>query len=329
MKVSIIVPIYNVQIYLRECLESLINQAFDDYEIILINDGSTDNSGTIAEEYENNYKNIILINTMNSGLSSARNTGIKNANGEYLVFVDSDDYVSSDYISSLYNSIIKDDSDIAICSFERIKNSENEIEIIELNENISYTNIDILENILSGTLQCHAWNKMYKRELFLLNKIDYPIGKLYEDISTLIKLVIKSKRISFINKPLYKYRIREGSITYRKGKKEAKDYIYAIDDVNRIIKSCGLMDKLSKELINFNIMYSLGVLDIISVYTQYSNTKFYNEYKKRFKNDYFDYSIIEVLNTEQILHKVKRDFILFKFRLLCLKNKVRDKRRSS
>lgn len=327
MKVSIIVPIYNVQAYLRECLDSLINQTFDEYEIILINDGSTDNSSTIAEEYANNHKNIRLINTINGGLSSARNIGIKNASGEYLVFVDSDDYVSNDYVSTLYNSIIQNTSDITICSFERIKESGNQTEIIELDENINYSEIDILKNILSGKLECYAWNKIYKRELFLLNNIEYPVGRLYEDILTLIKLTINSKRISFINKPLYKYRIREGSITNTRGIKQAKDFVYAIDSVNALIKSCGLESKVVEELMNFNILYSLGVLDILEVNTNYSNKEFYNLYKQIFKNDYFNCSITSILNNEKILNWVKRDFILFKLRLLCLKNRIRDKRR--
>ena len=138
IEVSVVVPIYNVEKYLRQCLESLVNQNFDDYEIILINDGATDNSMKIAQEFEDKYKNIKLLSKKNAGLGAARNTGMKYVTGKYVLFVDSDDYVSPEYISELYNVINREDSDIVICSHEKIYENKTEIVNLEVDFNKAY-----------------------------------------------------------------------------------------------------------------------------------------------------------------------------------------------
>lgn len=326
MEISVVIPVYNVENYLKKCLDSVVNQKFYDFEVVIVNDGSTDNSYKIINEYEEKYNNLKVINTPNKGLSAARNTGLDNSSGKYIVFVDSDDYISEDYLKDLYNCIVKDDSDIAICSFERVTEENNLRENINLDSNKVYSNLEILKEILRGKLQCYAWNKMYKKSLFLNNNLRYPPGMLYEDIAIFVELVISSKSMVFINKPLYKYRIREGSITNVRGKKAAEHFNYAIDRVNNIVMKNNLFEKVSKELVNFNLMYSLSVMDIIGIYTDYNIKEFYSEYNRIFNNKYFSYNSIKVLLNSSVLNWVKRDFLLFKLGLLAMKNKIRDKR---
>lgn len=324
MMVSVIVPIYNVEDYLEECLESLVNQKFDEYEVILINDGSTDNSKDIAEDYAKRYDRMKLINTSNNGLSAARNVGIENSIGEYLVFVDSDDYVSDIFLNKLYKTITKYKSDITICSYEEIYINKdlNKVKNMVINEEKIYSNIEVLKMLLECKIPCYAWNKIYKSELFKKYNIKYPIGKLYEDVSTFVHLITKCEKISFINQPLYKYRIRRGSITNTKNEQAIVGINYAIDQVNTLIFQEYLGSKVSDELVNFNLKYSLNALDILSEISNYKSRSFYNLYKEKFKKGYFEYDIKQVLLNKKIKKWVVRDFILFKFGLLPLKNKL-------
>ena len=212
--VSVIVPIYNVEKYLGECIDSIIRQTYAYLEIILVNDGSTDNSYLICEDYKKKDKRIVLINKENGGLSSARNKGIECANGGYISFVDSDDYIAPDMIESLIKVMDFEQVEVACCSFKKIKKSplpkktENKV----MNETEVYQSYQAVSYLLDERhYKCFACNKLYKRDLF--NDIRFPEGKLYEDIITEYKIFKKAKKVVFYRKELYYYRIREGSIT--------------------------------------------------------------------------------------------------------------------
>lgn len=325
IEVSVVVPIYNVEKYLRQCLESLVNQNFDDYEIILINDGATDNSMKIAQEFEDKYKNIKLISKKNAGLGAARNTGMKYVTGKYVLFVDSDDYVSPEYISELYNVINREDSDIVICSHEKIYENKTEIVNLEVDFNKAYEGIEVLGHLFSRKIRCYAWDKIYKTELFFNNEVQYLEGRLYEDILATVKLISKSKKISYINKPLYKYRIREGNITSIKTIKSIIDLNFSIEKVNKYLVDENLYSYLDDEIVNFNISYTLGSLDILSIYTNYEIKKFYSGYKDYYKNIDFNYSLMKVMLNNKVNKWVKRDYLLFKTKLLPIKNKLKNK----
>ena len=116
--ISVIVPVYNVEKYLSRCIDSILNQTYKDYEIILIDDGSKDSSGKICDEYAKNHNNISVIHTKNRGLSAARNTGTENSHGEYITFVDSDDLISNSFLSDLYTLIVNNNADISLCNFQ-------------------------------------------------------------------------------------------------------------------------------------------------------------------------------------------------------------------
>lgn len=328
MKISVVVPIYNVENYLSICIESLLNQRFSDYEIILVNDGSTDKSGEIAKSYADKYEQIRMVTIENSGLSEARNVGLKYANGIYVAFVDSDDYVEDTYLRDLYDVVNLRKLDIAICSFYRLSNNKKVLEDIKLDSQKVYSNIEILRNVLMGKVQCYAWNKIYKRSLFTDNNIKYPPGKLYEDIETFVRLVINSKKIGFLKKGLYNYRIRNGSIVNKeKNKKAILDMNYAIEKVNKVICENELEKKVEDELVSFNIMYTLSSLDMLGQNIGYKLRSFYSEFKELSCDKFFNYSIISVLKNKKIDSWKKRDYILFKLGILTLKNKIRDRKR--
>ena len=211
--ISIIVPIYNVATYLVRCIESLINQTYKNIEIILINDGSTDNSLDLCEKYKYIDKRIIVVDKENGGLSDARNVGLDVCKGDYVAFVDSDDYVEESYLEKLYEAIKMTDSDIAICSFSLV-NENGKLRKKEKMPN--YTCVDgryILSKVLSKTGYKYvvAWNKLYKREIF--ENLRFPIGKYYEDEYINYRIFYEKKRIALVPLSLYNYVLRSGSIT--------------------------------------------------------------------------------------------------------------------
>lgn len=227
-KISIIVPVYNVEKYVRKCLESIIHQTYKNIEIIIIDDGSTDNSLKICKEFEKKDKRIIVIHQENQGLSASRNNGIKLATGDYIGFIDSDDIVSPYMYEYLYKSIIKNKSDISSCQFSAFYEGE-EPNFTNEYYDISYTSKEaLIELIKDKEITSHAVDKLYKKELF--NEIEYPIGKKFEDINTTYKLFQKSKKISFVKCDLYGYLQRDGSITRQYKISTTLDFINAVNE---------------------------------------------------------------------------------------------------
>ena len=220
--VSIIVPVYNVEKYLSKCIESLINQTYTNIEILLINDGSTDNSKKICEQFKEKDSRIKLINKENGGLSDARNKGLQVAIGKYIAFVDSDDYVEKNYIETLYSLITKFNSEIAIADFRVIK-SAKKIKESEIKEYSIIPEKAIEEMLYSDFYYISACSKLYKKELF--ENVEFPKGKMFEDVGTTYKLIIKANKIACTNKKIYNYVIRNNSITTSKFKKEHYDLI--------------------------------------------------------------------------------------------------------
>ena len=209
--ITIIVPVYNVEKYLKKCIDSIITQTYDNLEIILVDDGSTDSSGNICDEYKTNDSRIKVIHKINAGLSSARNAALEIATGELIGFVDSDDYIDPMMYEKLIKNMNKYHSDIAVCDFvfNGIKDSHSEKykthEFVSVgkekfvNTQNDYSKISIV-----------AWNKLYKRELF--KYIKYPEGKLFEDRFIICDLYDKANSVSYIIEPLYNYLVRNGSI---------------------------------------------------------------------------------------------------------------------
>lgn len=208
--ISVIVPIYNVEKYLEKCLKSICNQTYHNLDIVLVDDGSTDNSSTICDNYTQKDKRIQTIHKKNGGLSDARNCGISHSKGDYLIFVDSDDYIDLDMIKMLYNNLIEMDADISVCGYNMIYNNRV-VPICDGKTRVVYSPLDALKVLLKrenmGVIAC---NKLYKKGIF--HNVRYPVGQHFEDINTTYKLIVASHKIVYTPRPMYYYVQRETSI---------------------------------------------------------------------------------------------------------------------
>ncbi|MBX4269008.1 glycosyltransferase [Clostridium estertheticum] len=250
--ISIIVPIYNVEVYIRNCVDSILGQSYENLEIILVDDGSPDKCGDICDEYRSKDKRIKVIHKKNGGLSSARNAGIDIASGDYLGFIDSDDWIESDMYESLYNALTSHKADISVCG--RYIVEADKITTISDNEKAEvFTRREALSELVldeySG-MKNFAWDKLYKKELF--DDIRYPEGKYYEDIFTTYKLFSKSNKIVDIKSPKYYYLLRDDSICGSNTASKRYDYCLANIKCLEYIKSLEplLGDMCDKQLFN-------------------------------------------------------------------------------
>lgn len=217
--ISIIVPVYNVSEYLCECVDSILTQTYQNLEIILVNDGSTDACSRLCDAYASEDSRIRVIHQVNKGLSAARNKGFEVSKGNYIAFVDADDMIFGTYIEELYSLILKNNAQLAICAYTRAQNASDK-------EAAAHEYILTSKKMLKEwhgrrkAIETVVWNKLYSRELFESfehSKI-FPEGKTHEDIYTSYLFVNSAETIAITNKKLYFYRKREKSIsrTYTK-----------------------------------------------------------------------------------------------------------------
>ncbi len=265
-KVSVIVPVYNVEKYLKKCLDSLIAQTIDNYEIILVDDGSPDNCGMICDEYASKYSNIRVIHQQNQGLSMARNNGIKKAKGKYLAFVDSDDFISKEMLEYLYNNCEKNNAEIGICNYNLIDEDNNVINLAKEKQDEILSAKETLRRLLykKYDIDVISCNKIFKKELF--NDISFPKGKLFEDYQTITKVISKSNKVFKTYKSFYYYLQRSNSINSINLKnkifnKKSLDLIDAINEVEKYIKDFDV--ELLKEMIPGCIENKIGVANQI------------------------------------------------------------------
>lgn len=214
--VSIIVPIYNVEKWLFKCLESIRKQKFRNFKVILVNDGSTDNSEDICDLFVKKDKRFFYYKKNNGGLSDARNYGLKYADTKYVVFVDSDDYLDCNYLLELYKSISLSHSEVAICEYNLVDENQNILATQKLNEPITVNLLsgkDFIRYIYdkNGVVNIVVWNKIYLTKLF--KTIKFEKGKYFEDEYLFLPLFWNVSQVSLVRKPLYNYVQRQGSIT--------------------------------------------------------------------------------------------------------------------
>lgn len=211
--ISVIIPVYKVEKYLSKCVESIINQTYKNLEIILVNDGSPDNCGEICDEYAKKDSRIKVIHKENGGLSDARNAGIEIASGQYIAFVDSDDYIASNMYERMYETILKDNSSMVVCGCICVREKGSVHQTVQRNnykEGI-YSSNEYLSLLYDDWTYVVAWNKLYKKSLF--SSIRYPKGKIHEDEFAIHKIVFECEKISCIRDELYYYLQRDNSIT--------------------------------------------------------------------------------------------------------------------
>ena len=223
--VSVVVPVYNIEQYVGECLTSLVAQDYVDIEIIVVDDGSTDRSGEICDEFAEKDTRIVVYHKENGGLSDARNYGLSKAKGAWVIFVDGDDYVRKRFVSDLYLASKDNDADIVVCGYN---------DVVPLNKKMS--GVDATCRLLTRqeNIDIVAWNKIYRKKMF--RNIKYPVGEKYEDALTTYKLYSSAKTVVMISKSLYTYRTRADSImgsgktierlrARERAAKEAKSYL--------------------------------------------------------------------------------------------------------
>lgn len=239
MKITVIIPIYNTEKYLRECIESVINQTYSIYEIMLIDDGSTDNSIKISHEYAQKYKNINVIHTSNKGVSAARNMAVERASGDYIMFVDSDDWLELDMVEELVKIIEDRNVDMSVVLRKSDIELEDVLKIGQGEEMLLYMlNIRCIE----------PWGKLYKKDIF--NNIKYREGRTNEDLNILPDIVFKCNSVAVRTIGRYNYRQRENSIMEKELKKGGKTICFCcldgIEKMERMVKNSECKKKLEK-----------------------------------------------------------------------------------
>lgn len=222
--VSVIVPIYRVEKYLERCIQSIINQNYTDLEIILVDDGSPDLCPQMCDEYAKTDSRIKVIHKENGGLSDARNRGIQEAAGEYITFVDSDDYIHPEMISGLLRNLQKVNADISVCGYNIIYDDRVEVPLKRGKMTLFSRKDAIREMMLNPKMGDFAWNKMFKRHVF--DEICFPIGHTAEDIAVMYTLFQKCNQIVFDETPWYNYYQRDNSIVHGLNKSFFKDLAF-------------------------------------------------------------------------------------------------------
>lgn len=285
MRFSIIIPVYNTSKYLSACIDSVLTQEFDDYEIILVNDGSTDDSYDICNRYALKNSKIHFISQDNKGISVARNNGVAAASGEYLIFLDSDDYLYNNCLN-LLNSEINSQYDVIAFSWKAVPDDQNQSDYIS----------DKLANILQGAYRngseylldaldknsnypWFAWMYAFKRKFWKLNSFEFPVGKAYEDVYLIWRVILKAENVKVIPQTAYIYRTqRVGSIVVTPTLKREQDRLSIIEaNINDVHDFENISDKLRSLLIeNFSAIY-------YSSFIFATNIKDKNEYKKLMK----------------------------------------------
>lgn len=280
IKISAIVPVYNTGKYLKRCLDSIINQNFREIEIIIVNDCSTDNSLEIINDYTKQDNRIILINKeKNGGLSAARNSGIGIARGEYIVHIDSDDWIEQNYFKDMYEHAIKNEADIVISDF--YKDFDNG-QIFYMRDQREYIekNTEVLKNIFLFKAYPSVWNKLIKKELYKKNNIFHPTEiSIGEDLCTSPKLIFFAKKIIKYNKAYYHYIQNPKSMIREKiqNLKKIKEIYFVVKNLEEFFVSKNMVLPINELKINhlsiwlLKSKYNLNDLEYLKILDEYIN----------------------------------------------------------
>ena len=314
--VSVIVPVYNVEKYLVRCVDSILKQSYNNLQIILVDDGSNDKSALICDEYTKKDTRILVIHKNNGGLSEARNVGIDNAKGDYICFIDSDDFVRETYVKDLLSIILEYNADIAVCLFEK-GNSDRFKDIIDENQPniIVLNNIEALNKLYDEVLNVSmivVWNKLYSKNLF--NKIRFPIGKIHEDEFTMPKLLFEADKIVIINKKDYYYFQSPNSIMRSEFKINRLDALEAFEERINLFNQKGL-NELANKALSAYIYILIRYICIIDNLNDKKYQKAKNTLIKKLKD-----TRKFIFNTKKVSIKQKIQILIFSISavLLCV-----------
>ncbi len=269
-EISIVVPVYKVENLLARCVDSILNQTFQDFELILVDDGSPDGSGIICDSYARTESRIRVIHKENGGLSSARNAGIEIARGEYLCFVDSDDLIHPQMLELLRNALLEHAADIAST---RYISFSTETVPFESTGNIHSSLLlrqDFIDNLYPENFErigISAWGKLYRRELF--DKLRYPEGKIYEDLHIYLSLLQQCQRIAVLDQPLYYYYLGNVSITKSNYLAHCRfdEFIVRLEHVS-YFRSCGMRRQYHYALNDYLTFFFRNAFAVLLKYPQ-------------------------------------------------------------
>lgn len=238
-KISVIIPVYKVEDYLHRCVDSVLNQTFTDYELILVDDGSPDNCGAICEDYKARHDNIIVIHKKNGGISDARNAGIewalKNSDSEWLNFIDSDDWVHPRYLEHLFRAAAESGAGLSVCPYQSVKEDPHDGDVT-FSFRLVDTESEYVRNRIYMTV---AWGKLYRKSEFA--EIRFPYGKIHEDVYTTYKLLFKHPEIAYLNNRLYYYYYSPNSVMRSQWSIKRLDIVKAKQQQVRYFKRHGYM----------------------------------------------------------------------------------------
>ena len=332
--ISIIIPVYNVEKYLEQCLKSIFNQSYNNIEVIIVNDGSTDKSEQIIKKYAKKYTNLIYIKQENQGVSKARNLGISMANGDYIVFIDPDDFLELDALENMYSKAKENDLDLVIIGYKEVYDDNIEgkdtIKVLNKSEYKVYYGNEVANMMLRLEILGFSWDKMFKTKLIKEKNLEFEDNRYVEDWYPMFVQVFNSKKIGFINKPLYNYRQRGSSTVHKRNEKYLIDYSYAVSNIIKYIEK-------NNWCLNTEDIHYFKVETFNNVIAMYNDFNFHKDSKsKLFRNlktlDYSDceVSLGKILSMKSINIKTKISIILWKLRLrdtaINIKNKLVNKK---
>lgn len=233
--ISVIIPIYNISAYLPKCVDSVLNQTYQHLEIILVDDGSTDDCPGICDDYARKDKRIRVIHKKNGGLSDARNKGIELSEGEYITFIDGDDYVEPDMVEYLHHLLAENRADMSVCQYNKVYEETEKVQpVLHIRGMVAVGNEECVKAFFTFPIGTVAWGKLYRRSMF--SKIRYPYGKFHEDVYTTYRLVALCNRIVVGNEHKYNYLQRRNSITKSPFQMKHLDNIKAASMQRRFIR---------------------------------------------------------------------------------------------
>lgn len=292
MKYSIIIPVYNVEEYLDRCLKSILNQTYSNYEVIIVNDGSPDNSDNIIKSYEKEDKRFKGYKKVNGGLSDARNYGLKYATGDYLIFIDADDYIENNYLEKV-NDVLEKNKDIDVLKF-KIKLVDEGGNLIRMENGLNKEGVTSFEELVKLEFLEPAWSYVYKLSFWKENNFTYLKGMIHEDFGLTPEILMKANKIYYLNSYLYNYVQRNGSIMSSNNKeklhKKAYDMLYQYD---RLIKINYNKDtKVYKSFLANALISKTNTLD--------------KEEQKKYKEELRKRKVIDNLIDNTLKRKIKK-----------------------
>ncbi len=297
--ISIIVPVYNTKKYLKTCVDSILNQTYENIELILVNDGSTDDSGEYCDELAKNDARIKVLHKENGGQATARNLALSIASGDYIGFIDSDDYILPQMYQTLYDSLIKNDADISVCARYDVYEDGRKEKAFDIDTEVVMTSEEALKRLLIyDKIDSAPWDKLYKKELF--NGITFPAGYICEDIGVIYRLLHKANTIVHCGKCFYCYCHRVGTTSTSPFSQKSKGLEIYPRDVYEFIQN--EYSNLTTEAVYFYV-FSLLILYDLMVYKPTDKT-YMKEIQRKIRSFIFPIMKNEYLSRRAKLHAI-------------------------